>query len=62
MAAGFHNGGTVLAISPSVLVVLHIPSESSSLHAVHCLGATKYIFVVLCLCSYRWLHYPTVVR
>ena len=40
MVAGFRDGGIILAISPSLLVVLLLPSESSSLHAVPRLGAT----------------------
>ena len=39
MVAGFRNGGIILAISPSLLVVL-LPSESSSFHDVPWLGAT----------------------
>ena len=64
MVVGFWDGGIILAISPSLLVVLLLPSESS-LHDVPWLGATKYIYIyiyVFYLCSYRWLHYPTAVR
>ena len=39
MVAGYRDGGIILAISPSLLVVLVSPSESS-LHAVPWLGAT----------------------
>ena len=39
MVAGFRDGGIVLGISPSLLVVL-LPSESSSLHDAPLLEAT----------------------
>ena len=38
--AGYRDGGIILAISPPLLVVLLLPSESSSLHYVPWLGAT----------------------
>ena len=40
MVAGFRDDGINLAISPSLLAVLFLPSESSSLHAVPWLKAT----------------------
>ena len=40
MVAVYRDGGNILAISPSLLVVLLLPSESFSLHAVPWLGAT----------------------
>ena len=39
MVVGFRDGGIILAISRSFLVVLLLPSESSLLHAVPWLGA-----------------------
>ena len=40
--AGYRDGGNILTISPSLLVVLLLlPSESPSLHAVPWLGATQ---------------------
>ena len=39
MIAGYRDGGIIVAILPSLLVVL-LPGESSSLHAAPWLGAT----------------------
>ena len=44
MVAGYRDG-TILAISPSLLVVLLLPSESPSLDAAPWLGATQYIYI-----------------
>ena len=45
-SAVFRGGGIVLGILPSLLVVLLLPRESSSLHDVPWLGATYYIYTV----------------
>ena len=39
MVAGDRDGGIILAISPSFLVVIVLPSESSSLHVAPRYGA-----------------------
>ena len=52
MVAGYRDGGIILAVSPSLLFALVLPSESS-LHTVPWLGATYYIGSSFCMSSYR---------
>ena len=40
IVAVYRDGGIILAISPSLLVALLLPSESSPFHAAPRLGAT----------------------